>query len=443
MLRLALPITLVQVGLMLMGVTDTVIVGRVSAVALASVALGNLYFFVISVFGMGVLMALDPIVAQAVGAGDRPAVARALQRGFLLAAAISLLTSLLFAPAERVFAALGQPAEVTPMAAAFVRASIPGTLPFFAFIVLRQSLQALGRTGPILVSILIANIANIALDLILVFGRFGLPALGGVGSAWASSASRWVMLAVLLAAAWRPIAGAMLPLRREAVEAAPLGRMIRVGVPIGAQGVLEYGVFALVAILMGRIGAAEVAAHQVAINIASLTFMVPLGVGAAAAVLVGRAVGRGDAAAARSYARAALACGALFMSCTGALFLLAPGVLARLYTTQAPVIALASLLIPLAGVFQIFDGVQAVAAGVLRGLGDTLVPLVVNILGFWLIGLPVSLYLGFRAGMGPLGLWWGLVVGLAVVAVVNVLRVRVRLKRDLRRLVINEEPIAA
>ena len=183
--------------------------------------------------------------------------------------------------------------------------------------------------------------------------------------------------------------------------------MLRLGLPIGCQYVLEFGAFALVALMMGWLGTRQMAGHQVAINLASLTFMVPLGVGDAASVLVGHAVGRADPEAAKSAARAALLCGVGFMSCTALLFLTAPHWLARLYTGDPAVIAVAASLIPLAGVFQVFDGLQVVAGGILRGLGETRVAMLVNVLGYWLLGLPVSYVLGFVAGWGPVGLWWG------------------------------------
>jgi MATE family multidrug resistance protein len=215
--------------------------------------------------------------------------------------------------------------------------------------------------------------------------------------------------------------------------------MLRLGLPIGLQMQLEIGVFSVVALLMGHIGTVPMAAHQIAINIASLTFMVPLGVSGAAAVVVGQAVGAGEAARARRSAVAALATGAAFMLLSGLVLTLAPRPLARLYSLEAAVVALASLLIPIAGVFQVFDGLQVVSIGVLRGVGDTRAPMVVNVLGFWLIGLPVSLWLGFGVGTGAVGLWWGLVAGLAAVAMFLLARVRARLGSALERVRIEEE----
>jgi len=437
LLRLALPVVVVQVGLMAMGVVDSIMVGHVSANALASVALGNLYFFGLAVFGMGVLMALDPMVAQAVGAGDETTIGRAVQRGLLLATGLSVPTCLLLLTARHFLTWVGEPAAIIPDAAVFARIMIPGVLPFFAFVVFRQTLQALGRMRPIVLAIVFSNLLNALLDWVLIFGHLGAPAMGVPGSAWATTTSRWVMAAVLLALSWPELGHRLHPLRPEVAEWRPLGRMLVLGVPIGLQYGLEWGVFGMVLLLMGRIGTVAVAAHQIAINVASLTFMVPLGVSAAATVLVGHAVGREDAGAASRSARAALATGVAFMAVMALVFLLAPSAIARLYSEDGAVIALAATLLPIAGAFQIFDGIQVVSIGILRGLADTRAPFVIAVLGFWLLGFPVSLWLGFRTPLGPAGLWWGLVVGLMAVATLLLLRTRARFRRRIARVVID------
>lgn len=439
---LAVPVVVVQVGVMLMGVVDTMMIGRVSATALAAVALGNLYFFIVASFGMGTLMALDPIVSQAVGASDELAITRGVQRGFVLAACLTIPMSLVMWVAEPVLSLLQQPPGVVPIAAGYVRATIIGLLPFLVFTVLRQSLQAMKRMAPIVWTIAIANLANVLLNWMFVYGRLGAPELGAVGTGWASSIARVIMAVGLMAMAWRQLWRYVAPWRRDAIAPAPLIRMLRVGAPVGAQFMLEGGIFALVAILMGVLGAIQVAAHHVALNLAALTFMVPLGISASATVLVGHAVGRADPEDARGASKAALVLGVGFMATTAVVMLGAPTVLARAYTTDAAVIALAATLIPIAGVFQIFDGLQVVSVGILRGVGDTRTPLIVNLLGFWLIGLPVSLMLAFRMNFGPQGLWWGLVVGLATVATALLVRVRRRLRQEMRRLIIDEERVA-
>jgi MATE family, multidrug efflux pump len=443
MLRLAIPVVTVQVGLMTMGVVDTVMVGHISAQALAAVALGNLYFFSLAVFGMGTLMVLDPLVAQAVGAGDGPAVSRAVQRGVLLAALLTLPTVLLLSIAGPVLALARQPVDVIPLAAAYAVRSSPGTLPFLLFLVFRQTLQALGRTAPIVGAIVVANLANAGLNWMFIFGHLGFPPMGVAGSAWATSISRGLLALSLWWAARDRLGVLLLPIRPEIWHPGPLGRMLRLGLPIGAQQVLEFSAFALVALMMGWMGTREIAGHQIAINLAALTFMVPLGVGDAASVLVGRGIGRGKADETRGAARAAMACGLAFMSFTAFVFLALPMTLSRLYTSSPDVIAVAAGLIPIAGVFQVFDGLQVVASGILRGLGDTRAPMLANLLGYWALGIPLSIYLGFRAHWGPTGLWWGLVLGLVVVACTLLIRVRARLSRQQRRVLIEGSAVPA
>jgi MATE family multidrug resistance protein len=439
--RLALPVAVVQVGMMAMGAVDTVMVGRVSATDLAAVALGNLYFFGVAVFGMGVLFGLDPVISQAVGAGDDVAVARGVQRGAVLSLALTVLASLLLLPAGSVLTLLRQPADVVPVAHGYALASILGVLPFYLFNVFRQSLQAMGRVAPILVTVILANLGNVLFNWILIYGNLGFPALGAVGSGWATSLSRWLMLAVLLALGWRGLRPSVRPFRREALALPPLVRFLRLGAPIGMQQMLEFGVFGAAGLLMGWIGTVAMASHQVALNLSALTFMVPVGIAQAAAVLVGQAVGRGDAPAARRAAGAGLLTGAAFMSGTAVLFLSAPAFLARIYSGDAPVVALAALLIPIAGVFQVFDGIQVVGAGVLRGVGDTRVPMVLNLVGFWVVGLPVSALLSFGFALGPRGIWIGLALGIGAVAVLLLGRVWARFSRDLRRVVIEDEAV--
>ena len=441
LLRLALPVVTVQVGMMFLGVVDLIMVGRVSPIALAAVALGNLYFFAAIVFGLGTLLALDPIVSQAVGARDTEGIARAVQRGALLALGLALLSALLMAPVQPILTLLRQPPEIVPVAAGYAMAALPGVLPFYLYVVLRQTLQAKGRVAPIVWTVVAANLANVAFNWVLVFGNLGFPALGAVGAGWASSLSRVCMAVGVLVVAWRSLRDYLRPLRREAFTAPPLGRMIRLGAPIGMQLVLEFGAFGVIGVLMGWLGTIAMAGHQVALNLASLTFMVPLGVAQATTILVGRAVGRGDPVGARRSAGAGLLVGAGFMTGTALFFMLTPGLLARVYTAEVEVLAIAVLLIPIAGVFQVFDGLQVVATAVLRGIGDTRVPLIVHVLGFWLVGLPVSLLMGFRLGGGPSGLWWGLVAGLGAVALLLLIRVRHRFAGELQRIVIDEKLI--
>jgi len=436
--RLAIPVALAQLGLMTMGLVDTVMVGRVSPVDLAAVAVGHLFFFAITVIGMGILFALDPVISQAVGADDPVGVARGVQRGVVLGAGLSLAAMALMVPVGPLLTLFRQPPEVVPIATRYVHALIPAVFPFYVFVVLRQGLQAMGRVRAIVITVIAANLLNAGLDWVFIFGHLGAPALGAVGSAWVTTLSRWFTTVALIALAWPYLAPTLRPLRREALAAGPLLQLLQVGGPVGAQQWLEVGVFACAGLLMGSMGAVPLAGHQVALQLAALTFMVPLGVAQATSVLVGQAVGRGDDHAARRATGAGMVVGVGFMALTAVMFLAFPGILARVFSDDAPVIAAVELLLPIAGVFQIFDGMQVVAAGALRGVGDTRAPMVLNLVGFWILGLPVSLALGFGLDWGPPGVWWGLAIGIGAVAVLLTSRVRLRLGRDLRRLVIDE-----
>jgi len=423
MLRLAVPVVVVQVGMMLLGVVDTMVVGRLSSEALAAVALGHVAIVAVSSFGIGMLLALDPLVAQAVGAGDTVAVRRSVQRGLLIAIGLMVPSILLLLPGEAILTFFHQPPEVVPVAAAYIRICIPGLLPFYGFVVLRQSLQAMEMMRPIVLTIVVVNLFNLVADWVLVYGVGPVPQLGPIGSAWATTAARTLLFVVLFVVARKELGPLLNRLDRKAFRWGPLWNLVRLGTPIGFQVQLEIIAFAVIALLMGGFGIVQMAAHQVAINLASLTFMVPLGVGSAAAVRVGQAIGAGDSDGARRAAASSLLIGAGFMSLMAAIFIGAPRLLATAYTSVETVVALAAALIPIAGYFQIFDGLQVVSAGVLRGAGDTRAPLVVNILGFWFIGLPTSLLLGFQLGFGPQGLWWGFVAGLGAVAVFLLARI--------------------
>lgn len=437
MVTLALPIVGVQLATQSMGLVDTLMVGHISAHVLAAVALGNLYFFNVVIFGTGVLMALDPVVSQALGAGDHAGVARALQRGLVLSLLLSAFSIALLAPAGPVLRCFDQPPDILDDARKYLLISIAGVVPYFFFVVLRQTLQAMSRVTAIVWTLLLANATNAGLNWVFVYGHLGSRPLGAPGSAIATAVSRWLMAILVAALNWRRLEGYLHRVSPPAWDAAALWRLLRLGAPIGGQQMLEIGAFGAIGLLMGSLGTVPMAAHQIAITLASLTFMVPVGVGSAAAVRVGLAIGAGDRPRASAAVHAAYLCGVGFMVCTAALFLLAPRALALAFTGDAGVVALAVVLIPIAGVFQIFDGAQAVGAGVLRGAGDTTAPLLVMLGAYWLLGIPVSGYLGLRTHWGPAGLWFGFVVSLAAVAVFLLARIRVVFRRGLTRVVMD------
>lgn len=433
MSQVAAPVVLINVGVQAMGVVDTIMVGKLGGSAIAAVALGNFYFFNVSVFGIGMLFALDPVVSQAVGAGDHEGVARGVQRGFAIAALISVVVMLALVPGEWVLSALGQPADVVSDTAVYTRRRLLGVIPFFAFNVMRQTLQAMGPVRPIIIAALVANGVNALANWCLIFGNAGAPALGVEGSGYATALSMWVMAALLALLSWPLLKDAVRPWRAESLAWGPMSRMLRIGVPIGVQWFFEAFAFGLTALFMGWMGTASLAGHEIALSMAALTFMVPLGISGAAAAVVGRAIGRGDLPSARKDAIAAIVCGVGFMCLSAIVFIVAPEWLTALYTDEASTVAVAVVLVPLAGWFQVFDGLQAVTSGVLRGTGDTRVPALLHLVAFWGIGIPLGYYLGFHTAFRERGLWMGLVAGLAAAALLQSARVVRRLNTSITR----------
>ncbi len=438
--RLAAPIVTVQVGLMLMGTVDAAMVGRVSATDLAAVALGNFWWVTVALFGAGVVMAIDPVVSQAVGANDEEAAALGVQRGLVLAAAMTVVAALCFIPTDRFLRLLGQPDEVVPIAARWVWIQIPSTLPFFAFVAFRQTLQAHHVVRPVVIAAVVGNALNVFLNWVFIFGHLGAPPLGAVGASISTTIGRYVMTAVLIVLGWRHIGHHIRPWRADTLRWPPIAGMLRIGLPIGVHQFFEIVAFGGALALIGLLGTIPLAGHEITISLAALTYMVPLGINAAAAVLVGGAIGRGDDEGARREASAALACGVAFMSISAVVLLAAPITLARIFTSDAAVIEVAATLIPIAGIFQLFDGVQGVSSGILRGAGDTRVPMLLNVLAYAVVGLPLGAWLCFGAELGAPGMWWGLVAALAVAATALGWRVHTHLGRPQARVRVETAP---
>lgn len=428
LLRLGGPIALVQFGMTALNFVDVAMLGHQDAAALPAMALGATLVWGAMMFCMGACTAADPLLSQAVGARDHAAVPRVLGRAGLLAVLLSVPAALFLLPSATWLAWCGQPAELIPAAAAYAEISAFGVLPFLWYSLLRSLLSSHARLRPQVWTIVVGNLLNVLLDWVLIYGKFGLPALGASGAAIATVLCRWWMLAALLWFGRADIVPHLRQLRLAAVRAqafalAPVLRLLRLGSPIGLQFLLEMGVFATVALLIGNLDAGGnggegpgLGGHQIALQLASLSFMVPLGLGMAASVRVGWAVGAGDHGALRRSVVAALFAGGTVMTGFMLLFLLLPWQLAGLLGKHDDVLAVAATLIPIAGVFQIGDGLQVVAIGCLRGLGDVRSPVVANAVGFWVVGLPLGCWLAYGLGWGPAGFWWGLVLGLFVVA---------------------------
>lgn len=426
---LALPLALAQAGQALMGLVDTAVLGRLSAAAQGGAGLGNSLTFTCSFFGMGVMMALDPLVSQAVGAGN-PARARAhYWQGVWLA----LLTSVVVMAGVAAVPFALEPFGVSPIVAAGAREymwwRLPGIAGVLLFVAARSYLTGTGRVAITFWAMVVANIANLGLDVLFVFGWGPLPAMGVMGAAIATVLCTWLQLGVLLLGFGPAPAG--LQRRMDRVE---VTRALRIGTPIGLHFLAESTVFSLTGVLAGRLGEAATAAHQVALNWASLTFCVASGIGAAAATRVGWGIGREDTSAARRAGLTAFGSAAAFMALASCVFLALPRPMASLMSNDSAVIEIVIALFVVVAVFQVSDGVQAVGAGALRGTGDTTFTFWANLGGHWLIGLPVAYLLGVRGPFGVVGLWWGLSAGLTAVAIALVLRFNHTTKRAIGRL---------
>ena len=433
-LALAVPLAVVQVGASFLGVIDTAVVGRTSPAELAAVGLGNSLLFAVTIIGMGLVLGSEPIIAQALGAGDVVRARRAFRQGTWAALLATPVILVLVGAALLALPHTGVDPTVVPHVCHYVLARCAGVLPFLLYWAVKAWLQAQGRTTAPVVGVVVANVAELALTLALV------EPFGVIGAGVAHSITTTLRLLIVLFAAERALADGTLagepPPRslaervhrmRAALRVDELSQLVRIGLPLGLQMALEVAVFAFAALTMGQLGARQLAAHQVAIQCASTTFNVMVGLGSAASVVVGRKIGAGQSALALRAGLVALGMSTLVMCCTGALFLFAGTPIARALTDQPDVVASAATLLAVAAAFQLSDGLQAVASGALRGAGDTRATFIIHLVSHWAIGMPCVLWLAKR--WGPTGVWWGLTFGLVFASVALVSRFVVRGRR--------------
>jgi MATE family multidrug resistance protein len=418
MVVLAVPVVLSELGWVAMSIVDTIMVGTLGPVAIGAVALSSAVSYVPSLFGMGLLLGLDTLVAQAYGRHDQDECHRWLVQGVYLACILALpLMSLIFL-ASFGFAAFGINAQVAAPATVYLRILNWGTLPLLLYGGARRYLQGVNDVRVITLTAVGANLFNWFGNWALIYGKLGLPALGVNGSAASTVIARLFMAAALLGFVWRhERQRGHSPSRRwGGPQLARLRELVRLGAPAAGQVLLEVGAWNLATFSAGWLTPVALATHQIALNYASLTYMVPLGISAAAAVSVGHAVGAGDGARARRAGWLALGLGTSFMLLAAVVFLTAPVPLIALYTRDPAVMAVGPGLLALAAAFQIFDGIQTVSTGALRGLGETRIPMLANLIGYWALGLPLGLTLCFALRWGIYGLWIGLLAALIVIA---------------------------
>jgi MATE family multidrug resistance protein len=419
MFRLALPVVFAELGWMTMGLVDTLMVGRLSPEAIGAVGIGSSIFMGVVIFAMGLLLGLDTLVSQAFGGRRLDDCHRWLIHGTALAILLSIPFTCALWWISSHLGTWGIDPAVLTLTRPYLVVITWSVLPLLLYAAFRRYLQGMGIVRPVMIALLTANAANAIVNWMLIFGKLGAPALGVVGAAWATVGSRVVMAAFLLAVIVYREQGRSPGLFETSlrIEWSWLRRLLALGAPAAAQVTLEVGVFAAATALAGRLAPTALAAHQIAINIAAFTFMVPLGIASAGAVRVGHAVGRRDPDGASHAGWTALMLGVGFMTCAAIAFLLFPRALIRAFTADDAVLALGTSLLMVGAAFQLFDGLQGVATGVLRGIGDTRTPMLWNLAGHWFIGLPLGYALCFPLGLGVIGLWWGLSAGLIICGV--------------------------
>ncbi len=422
LVRLAWPIVLAELGWMAMQMVDTMMVGRLpdSAVAIGAVSLGSILFYTVGIFGSGLLLGLDTVVSQSFGAGE----VRDCHRSLVASTYLTLLLApplmglvLLWVPVLRRF---GIAPDVLQQALPYLHAVNWSMFPLLLYFGLRRYLQGMNLVQPVAFALVSANLVNVLANWVLIYGKLGAPAMGTEGAGWATLISRVYMAALLLGYALyydrRFKTG--LPDISWSPDWQRMKRLMALGLPAALQLALEVGVFALVTALIGRLDAVSLASHQIALTTVAFTYMVPLGIGSAAAVRVGQALGRRDPAGAALSGWTAIALGAAFMTAAAVMFWLQPRWIVRLYTADSDVLRVGALLLFIGAFFQLFDGIQAVATGALRGTGDTHTAMLTHVSSYWLLGLPLGYWLCFGRRWGASGLWVGLCAALIAIGIV-------------------------
>ena len=440
-LALSAPVALTQLGLMTIGVVDTLMLSHLGVESLAAGAVGNAWQWTFLSFGLGLVTGIDPLISQAHGRGDGPAAALGLQRGIVLALLVSIPIMAAMALTERGLLLLGQDPGTVALAARYNLYKLPTVPGFLVYAALRAYLQGRTLMAPATWVMWIGNAVHALLNWALIFGHLGSPPLGVVGAAVASSISTtfmvallviWIILLRLHEDAWRPWDRASLSLSGLALNA-------RLGAPIGVQLMLEGSAFSISTWMAGWLGRDALASHQLVLNMAALTFMVPVGIAQGAATRVGNLIGAGDATGLQRAAHASIALGAFVMLFSAAAFALLRFQLPRLYTQDAGVVLLAAQILPVAAAFQVSDGTQVVASGVLRGMGRPDAAAIANLVGYYVVALPGAYLLGFWLDQGLVGIWMGLAAGLALVAGALLVWVRRTLSRPLAALRVRAE----
>lgn len=421
---LSIPIIIGHLGHMLMAVTDNLMVGRIGAVSLAAAGLSNVLFFLVMVMGIGISVAITPLVAQIHGSGNRRECGLVLRQGLLVCLLSGLVLYLITLGLVETLEHLDQPGEVVASSRVYMGILGFSIFPMMVFQACKQFAEGLSVTTSAMVITLLANLVNVIANWMFIFGNLGAPAMGLAGAGFGTLFSRIFMAAAMVAVVARsPYLRNFAPFTRGFHIHVPMvKKLLGLGVPTGLQYVFEVSSFAGASVLTGWIGTRELAAHQIALNLTSISYMFSLGISAAATIRVGTALGRKDIRAARTAGFSAITLVCLFMGIFATVFICFKGFLPGLYIDQQDVVIIASHILLVAGIFQFPDGIQAVSAGMLRGAMDVKIPTFITFAAYWLIGLPVGYVLGIRMKLGVTGVWIGLLMGLSASAVMMLTR---------------------
>ena len=433
-IRLAVPVIIGQVGHMMMGVVDSLMVGQIGATPLAASAIGHSLFILFLIFGIGVSLAISPLVAMLMGAGKQEETGRIFRHGMLVNLILGIILSFGTYFGADILLYLNQPQDVVGQAIIYMQILAFSIIPVMIFQTYRQYIEGMSVMKPAMVVTLLANIVNVFVNWVLIFGNLGAPAMGLAGAGWATFSTRTLMaLSLALYVSLNiKFKACDTSLRFKTFDRDVIRKILKIGVPGGVQYLFEVGAFTGAAVIIGWLGTTQLAAHQIAINLASISFMFALGISSAAAIRVGNAVGRGDIPAIRAAGLSAIILAGVVMGSFGIIFIVLRHQLPAIYIQDPAVISVAGTLLIIAALFQLSDGTQAVGIGALRGIADTRVPMIITFIAYWVIGIPVGCLLAFVFDYGVEGIWIGLLGALTASAIMLTWRFQIKSRQPVR-----------
>ncbi len=430
-LSLAYPVIIGQLGLIMMGVVDSIMVGELGAVPLAAASLSNSLIFLVLIIAIGNAVAVTPLIAILVGAKRLDECGIYFRQSLLVNLAMGLIVFIIIAIGVNYLHLLGQSFGVQSKAKSYMLIIGISIFPLMIYQTYKQFIEGLSIMRPAMIITLVANLINVFANWILIFGKFGFPRLELDGAGWATFLSRLFMAISLMMFVMRNKRFKLydVSFHFRSLNLPVIKKILSVGLPSGFQYFFEVGAFSFAVIMIGWIGANELAAHQIAISLASISFMGVLGISQAGGILVGNALGEQNVHLVRKNGFTAIILGMMWMSVSGLIFIIFRNILPYIYIRDELVIQIASQLLVIAALFQLSDGIQAVGIGILRGLTDVKGPTLITFIAYWVISLPVGYLLAFKFGLGVIGVWIGLLIGLSCSAIMLTLRFNYKSKR--------------